>query len=68
MRGKVAKAIRRRVYGDMSIRERKYRQQGIYRRGKLIGMTGTRRCDGLRAVYQYQKKAYMQERRDGASN
>ncbi len=52
MRGKVAKKLRRLVYGDYSIREKQY-------------VPGRNVLAGRRATYQTAKKNYKNARRDG---
>lgn len=50
MRGTVAKQIRRKVYGDRSIRDRSW----------VVGPKGECRCGGLRASYKTVKRLYRE--------
>jgi len=60
MNGKVAKLIRRIVYGDLSLREiRKYK----WGTGKQGEKWGTIEAVGKRAEYQQAKKVYYQKKR-----
>jgi len=60
MNGKVAKMIRRIVYGDLSLREiRKYKWGDDKQENKW----GTVKVVGKRAEYQQAKKLYYQKKR-----
>ena len=59
MNGRVAKTIRREVYGDMSQRDRK-----LFRNPE----TGQILADQLRAQYQRVKKLYKTERTSNAKS
>lgn len=56
MNGRVAKKIRKEVYGDMSLKERK-----LYRNPQ----NGQILADELRARYQGVKRLYKQRKREG---
>ena len=74
MRGTVAKRIRRRIYGDMSIRKREYRQTKEHKVNFHSFINGvktlmasaflwTQEADPLRRAYQRAKKDYLRGRR-----
>ena len=54
MRGKVAKALRKQIYGsEFSYRDKKYRQDGT---GKIY-------CSGRRALYKQLKKNFKESKK-----
>ena len=52
MNGKKARQLRKKAFGDLSLRETKYRQEG----GHTV-------CIGARAYYQFLKKGFYREGR-----
>jgi hypothetical protein len=59
MRGKIAKQIRRKIYGDKNPRDRSY-----FAKVRTTKLGGGITADSFRRDYQYAKKQYKEMRHD----